>query len=102
MRLRPAAAAGTLVVTGLLALAPAAPALAACDAYSGGCVTQPPSVLPTTQTSVAPTTAVRGSTGGSPAALPFTGGELVLVSVTGAAAVAGGAALVVAGRRRKA
>jgi hypothetical protein len=37
---------------------------------------------------------------GSPATLPFTGGEIVLISAAGAAAVAAGAALVVGGRRR--
>ena len=35
------------------------------------------------------------------ATLPFTGGELVLLTAVGAGALAGGIALVAAGRRRK-
>lgn len=35
-----------------------------------------------------------------PETLPFTGGEVVVLTLVGAGAVAGGAALVVAGRRR--
>ena len=41
-----------------------------------------------------------GGTVSNPAALPFTGGELVLMTAVGAGALAGGAALVVAGRRK--
>ena len=37
---------------------------------------------------------------GTPERLPFTGGEVVALTLLGAGAVAGGAALVVAGRRR--
>ena len=50
------------------------------------------------------TTSVGGGSTGAGAAdvLPFTGGELVLLSATGAGALAAGAALVVAGRRRTA
>jgi hypothetical protein len=36
----------------------------------------------------------------TPASLPFTGGEVVLIGVAGAAAVAAGAGLVLGGRRR--
>lgn len=36
----------------------------------------------------------------SPSSLPFTGGEVVLIAVAGAAAVAAGAGMVVGGRRR--
>ena len=44
-----------------------------------------------------------GSTStGAAAVLPFTGGELVLVSATGVVALAAGTALLVAGRRRSA
>ena len=89
----------------------AAPALAVCDAYSTTCVepTQPvrtpePTKTPTVtrtpdvETEVLNRTTVRET----PSTLPFTGGELVLLSTAGIAAVAGGAALVVAGRRRRA
>jgi hypothetical protein len=107
MRMRTAAAGGTLVVTGLLGLS-AAPALAVCDAYSGTC-TEPPRVVSTTlvpQQPNTPETEVlsRATTADAttPSTLPFTGGELVLISVVGSAAVAGGAALVLAGRRRRA
>ena len=42
---------------------------------------------------------VRGSTGGA-ASLPFTGGEVTLIALTGAAALGGGLVLVAAGRKR--
>ena len=42
---------------------------------------------------------VRGAVGGA-ASLPFTGGEVTLLALTGTAAVAGGLVLVAAGRRR--
>ena len=41
-----------------------------------------------------------GNGGSGPSTLPFTGGEVLLVSLVGAGAVAAGTALVVAGRRR--
>lgn len=41
-----------------------------------------------------------GGTATTPSTLPFTGGELVLMTAIGAGALAGGTALVVAGRRR--
>lgn len=41
-----------------------------------------------------------GGSGSGASTLPFTGGELVLVALGGAVAVAGGTALVVAARRR--
>lgn len=131
------ASAGTLAVGAALALSLAAPASAqeVCDAYSGTC-TEPPAVLPTSDTRETPdqggtgTDRTRTGSGtdtngtgsgtdtngsgtgsvsnarpavqpaGTPTTLPFTGGELVLFSALGAGAVAGGAALVVAGRRR--
>lgn len=103
MHVRPATLAGGMLLGGVLVVSGAAPALAVCDAYSGSCV-EPTKVLPTTLE--APATDVRSravvDTGASPSTLPFTGGELVLVSALGAAAVAGGTALVVAGRRRNA
>ena len=42
------------------------------------------------------------STTGAAAVLPFTGGEIVLLTATGAGALAAGSALLVAGRRRSA
>lgn len=101
MRLSRSTAATGTVLVGLLTLLPALPAAAVvCDAYSQECL-DPPAVLPTTITRPveAPRTEVRSAV--TPATLPFTGGELVLLSTAGAAAVAGGAALVVAGRRRR-
>lgn len=98
MRSRTATAAVLLAVSGAVGVIGAAPAAAVCDAYSGSC-TEPPSVLPSVLTST-PATAVRSSTTRTPSSLPFTGGELVLVSVAGVAAVGGGIALVAAGRRR--
>lgn len=106
MHRRPAALTGSLLASGALAVALAGPAAAVCEAYSGGC-TEPPGVLPTTLTdgTTDSTTTTTNSTSnrvgaGTPSTLPFTGGEVVLVSVAGAAAIAGGGALVVAGRRR--
>ena len=60
---------------------------------------------PGTGESVLPTVVERGpevsDTGATrPSALPFTGGEIVLISAAGAAAVAAGTAMVVGGRRR--
>ena len=53
-------------------------------------------------------TPVTGGAGGagtfadrSPASLPFTGDEVLVLSIAGIAALAAGAAMVVAGRRRK-
>lgn len=101
MLVRTATAGGLLALSAALSVAAAGPAAAVCDAYSGLCP-EPPAVLPTTVPS-AP--AVLGRTTPpteGPTTLPFTGGELVLVSAAGLAAVGGGAALVLAGRRRKA
>lgn len=89
-----------LAASGLLLVLSAGPALAACDAYSGSCV-KPPVVRSETRT---PEPTVQGRAvvdTPTPAQLPFTGGELVLVSTLGAAALAGGTALVVAGRKRR-
>ena len=89
--LQVAVALGTVLV---LQTAPAS-AQEACEAYSEGCdtgaeVLDTAGVDATSQTppSVTPTT------------LPFTGGEVVLAGLAGAGAVAAGAAMVVAGRRR--
>lgn len=77
-----------------VSVAPATAAFAAgtttCDAYSHKCttvegkkITQPPAVAPQNAT------------------LPFTGAEILGMSVAGAAALGGGVVLVVAGRRRR-
>ena len=104
------------------------PALAVCDAYSGNCtppgtdiggdteqpgrgpapdvVTPPDVVAPPEKGAGGGTkTAGRGvspasTTTSQPTTLPFTGGEIALLTVLGAGALAGGTALVVAGRRR--
>jgi hypothetical protein len=88
------AVAAALVASGTL-LAPTA-ALAAgapkhCDAYSKHCtnvkghkITRPPTVVE-----------------GEHATLPFTGGELVLMTTVGAGALGAGAAFAIAGRRRR-
>lgn len=108
MRVRPIFATGTAVAAGVLALGVASPASAACDAYSGTCTQVLPTTLtrPNTNPGTNPGTAVNPSTvvqsSNTPATLPFTGGELVLLSLAGAGAIAGGVALVVAGRRRAA
>lgn len=87
------ASAATLAAAGALALPTAAFAAngPTCDAYSRHCtnveghkITKPP-------TEVA----------GEKATLPFTGGEIVLMTLAGAGAIAGGTAFVVAGRRRR-
>jgi hypothetical protein len=72
----------------------------ACDAYAQTCPPVRGETTPSvsgTKGGVSVVTTTRTST---PSTLPFTGGDVVLISVLGAAAVAGGAALVVAGRRR--
>ncbi|MFP5218958.1 MAG: hypothetical protein ACLGIG_04375 [Actinomycetes bacterium] len=55
------------------------------------------SVLPTV---VQQAPADVGVSDARPSVLPFTGGEIVLISVAGTAALAAGTALVVGGRRR--
>jgi hypothetical protein len=85
-------AAATVAATGAL-LAPSA-ALAAgqtCDAYSKNCthvkghkITRPPTVVKAEHQT-----------------LPFTGGEIILMSTLGAAALGAGATFVIAGRRRR-
>ena len=96
MHLRPTLPAAGLLLGGFLVLATASPAAAVCDAYSGNC-SPAPSVAP----SVLPTVAERAVVESNDAdTLPFTGGELVLMTAVGAGALAGGTALVVAGRRR--
>ena len=65
-----------------------------CDAYSGECTT----VEGTKVTRTPTTTTVEGNQ----STLPFTGGEIVLMSLAGGAAIGGGVVLVAAGRRRRA
>lgn len=113
MKARPLAGVGVALVTGFV-LAGAAPALAVCDAYSGTCTTpaaSPTSVSPAQagtptkagtavkNNSTTPRTTVPANDANT---LPFTGGELVLMTAIGAGALAGGTALVVAGRRKSA
>jgi hypothetical protein len=61
---------------------------------------KPGTVVPNGQTPIQGSVTRPGADAG-PSTLPFTGGELVLLTALGAGAVAGGTALVVAGRRRK-
>lgn len=93
MKSRLSAATATVVMAGAL-LAPTV-AWAAdsphCDAYSGHC----PDVKPTKV--VKPPTVVQGER----ITLPFTGGEIVLMTVAGAGALGAGTAFVIAGRRRR-
>ena len=95
MNVRTLAASGALLGAFALPLVASAPAFAACDAYSGNCP------------SVTPTKSPKGEGGAKqsttkPSTLPFTGGEVVLLSAIGAGALVGGTALVIAGRRRSA
>lgn len=76
-------------------LAPTAAAAAPasqCDAYSHTCV-KPLHVF--RQTSVLPRTTPTSSQ------LPFTGADIALMSLAGIAAIGGGSALVIIGRRRR-
>ena len=68
-----------------------------CPAAGGGSTT--PAVGGGTGT---PSAGGGSSTAGAAAVLPFTGGEIVLLTATGAGALAAGSALLVAGRRRSA
>lgn len=91
------------IVLGVVTFAGAPAAVAAdvvaCDSYGRTC----PAVLGEQMNRGSNTTggAVSGRTS-TPDTLPFTGGDIVLLSLLGAGTLAGGAALVVAGRRRTA
>ena len=116
MRVRTLVAAGALATGAALAIVPASPAFAVCDSYSSGCPTPPGEGLsgneqnPGSQDGQNPGSqdgqnpgSQDGTGGGStdqPDTLPFTGGEIVLMTAVGVAALAGGTALVLAGRRR--
>ncbi len=91
---------GAALVGGLcLGFAPAASAQVACDGYGQTCPVVSGDQM-TRDTGGAVNARTTPTTGG-PSTLPFTGGDIVLLSLAGAAAVAGGAALVAAGRRRE-
>lgn len=106
---------GTALVSAALlsgALAGAGPASAqTCDAYSGGCASPAPTAgtgggggggTDTTGGSGgAGGTGTAGGAGTSGGTLPFTGGEVVLLSAVGLGAVGAGSLLVVAGRKRR-
>ena len=80
-----------LAATAVLAPATAAVAApAACDAYSHKCTT-------VEGTKIVRHPAVQGTS----TSLPFTGAEVVLMSVVGLGAVGAGTAFVIAGRRRR-
>ena len=114
MSLRRTVTAATVVAASWVALGLSSPALAVCDAYSGGCPSPTPSSIggggggagtgaDTDGEVDAGGSGAGTDTGGTtsnPSTLPFTGGELVLMTALGAGALAGGTALVVAGRRR--
>jgi len=84
----------TLLLTTAAVLAPTTAAIAApaaCDAYSHKC------------THVEGTKIVKHpAVEGNGASLPFTGAEVVLMSVVGVGALGAGTVFVVAGRRRRA
>ncbi len=88
------------IVLGVVTFAGAPAAVAAdvvaCDSYGRTCT--PIKGNPLTGGSTGDR-AVSGRTT-TPNTLPFTGGDIVLLSVLGAGTLAGGTALVVAGRRR--
>lgn len=113
MSLRRTVTTATVVAASWVALGVSSPAYAVvCDAYSGGCPSPTPSSISGGGGGAGTGTDTGGdqggagtgsSTGGStsnPSTLPFTGGELVLMTALGAGTLAGGAALVIAGRRR--
>jgi hypothetical protein len=128
MSVRTYAATALLAGASWLTVGVATPAFALCevpDAYSGGCPSTPPgdgvgdtdldgdTESPGSGTDTGSGTSPGGSgeapgsgtpaTGNArstPTTLPFTGGELVLMTAIGVGALAGGTALAVAGRRR--
>ena len=106
MSLRRTVTTATVVAASWVALGMSSPALAVCDAYSGGCPSPTPGSInggsggAGTGTDTDAGGASGGGTTSNPSTLPFTGGELVLMTALGAGALAGGTALVVAGRRR--
>jgi hypothetical protein len=83
-------------VIGAATFAPVAAFAEPCDAYSGQC----PEVEPTNL--VRPTHEPPTEVAGEKTTLPFTGGEIVLLTLVGGGAVGAGTAFVIAGRRRRA
>lgn len=112
MSLRRTVTTATVVAASWVALGVSSPAFAVCDAYSGGCPSPTPSSIGGGDGGAGTGTDTGGDQGGAgtgsstggttsnPSTLPFTGGELVLMTALGAGALAGGTALVIAGRRR--
>jgi hypothetical protein len=88
-----AALAAAIVLSPLAATAASAQEVVTED-YSGG------GVLPTTEVRDTPLPSGVGSETAERSELPFTGGDVALVGIVAAGALAGGAVLVVAGRRR--
>ena len=120
MRVRTASLAGTVLVGGLLCFGTATPAVAApCDAYSQTCPSTPPGTIgggtgggatapDTTVPDAAGNTGNPGEVGSVPTggtdnegrSLPFTGAQLVLLTLVGGGAIAVGTTMVLASRRR--
>lgn len=98
MHVRPMAVSGLLLTASWLSVGLATPALAVCDSYSAACPTAAPEGDGSSTAGGGQTPSNAG--GGRPSTLPFTGGELVLLTAVGVGALAGGTALVVAGRRK--
>ena len=101
---------GTLLGGALVGFAAVPASAAPCDAYSQVCPSTPPGGGGGgtgggggggTGGGTTGTTGSGGSATATTGDLPFTGGEVVLMTVVGLGAVAGGTALVVAGRRRQ-
>ena len=96
---------GTLLGGALVGFAAVPASAAPCDAYSQVCPSTPPGGGGGGGGGTGGGTTGATGSGGSATAttgdLPFTGGEVVLMTVVGLGAVAGGTALVVAGRRRQ-
>lgn len=97
-------------ITSLVAMPAAGAQTVDCAVYPDRCIEsdvvvdrQPAAVIDTVQDrdETSSTTAINpGTTAVNPSTLPFTGGEVALLGVVGAGALAAGTALVVAGRRR--
>jgi hypothetical protein len=87
---------GTMVAGSVVGLASIASAEDTCDAYASTCPTPSTEVLPSHATK-APETEVEGNS----SSLPFTGGEIALMTVAGIAAIGTGTVLVATSRRRR-
>jgi hypothetical protein len=121
---RPLKLVSTAAVAALITVSwtPVAVAQQACDDYSGGCtgvggLIQAPAQPATGGSGTgnlvgnsrvsnvlqnsAPARELRSGGAATPGTLPFTGGEIVLLAVTGAAAIGVGAVIVASGRRRR-